>query len=70
MQMKLPGDQAPIWTGQEDLLHLVPPPSIALTRLGAVKGPIMMERVTRISMCKLLLSFYFSRFSLSGTSVH
>lgn len=32
MQMKLPGDQAPIWTGQEDLLHLVPPPSIALTR--------------------------------------
>lgn len=32
MQMKLPRDQAPIWTGQEDLLHLVPPPSIALTR--------------------------------------
>lgn len=32
MQMKLPGDQAPIRTGQEDLLHLVPPSSIALTR--------------------------------------
>lgn len=60
--MSVPGDQAPVRTGQEDLLHRVLP-SIALTR-GLMRpnsprrsnGTIMMEMVTRIIMCKLLRS--------------